>query len=62
MLKCALYSRMGVLLGPSLLSITHVEYPLSKCLGPEVLQRLDFFQRWSIYTDIMSYLGDETEV
>lgn len=47
---------------PSLLSITHMEYPLSKCLGPDVLQLLEFFQFWSIYTDIMSYLGDETEV
>lgn len=51
-----------VALGCSLLISAHMEYPLSKCLGPDVLQLLDFFQFWSIYTDIMSYLGDETEV
>lgn len=49
-------------LPPFLVSITHMEYPLSKCMGPDVLQLLDFFQFGSIYIDLMSYLGDETQV
>lgn len=49
-------------LPPFLVSITHMEYPLSKCMGPDVLQLLDFFQFGSIYLDLMSYLGDETQV
>lgn len=30
---------------------THAEYPYLNCLGPEVLQNLEFFTFWHMYTD-----------